>query len=138
MKHDLRNHKGIAAISAFGALLVLCWFWDLSASIRGHLAARIDVHRGRYQLLGYGLPMPSRRAYASCLCQRYNINFRPVAGCVVSASLVSYVDAYDLVVVDATNHRLGHDVFKECADEAEKDWIEHVKAVKAGKAKAGQ
>src|SRR6266849_2966110 len=63
MRHYLRHHKGIAAISAFGAFLVFCWFWDLSASIRGHLDARIDVNRGRYQLLGYGLPSPSHPEY---------------------------------------------------------------------------
>ena len=135
MKQYFRNHKGVAAIFAFGAFLILCWFWDLSASARGHFAARIDVHRGRYQLLGYGLPTPSRPEYASCLCHRYNVGFRPVAGCLVSESLVSYVDAYDSVVVEATNRRLGHDVFKECSEEAETSWKEHVRAVKASRAK---
>jgi hypothetical protein len=135
MKHYLPNHKGIAAISVLGALVVLCWFWDQSASIRGGLAARIDVHRGRYQLLGYGLPSPSRPEYASCLRQRYSVGFRPVAGCMVTESLVSYVDAYDSVVVEATNRRLGHDVFKECSEEAETNWKEHVRAMKASRAK---
>jgi hypothetical protein len=37
-------------------------------------------------------------------------------------SLVSYLKAYDSVVVEATNRKFGHDVFQECADEAETTW----------------
>ena len=120
MKHYLRNHKGIAAISALGGFLILCWFWSLSAPIRGRLAAHIDIHRGRYEVLGYGLASPSRSDYARCLRERYNVEFRTVAGCVVSESLVSYVNAYHSVVVEATKQRFGHDIFQECSQEAAK------------------
>jgi hypothetical protein len=122
MRHYLRHHKGIAAISAFGAFLVFCWFWDLSASIRGHLDARIDVNLGRYQLLGYGLPSPSRPEYVRCLRERYKIDFRPVAECLVSESLVSYVNDYDSVLEEATRRKFGRDVFQECSDDADKKW----------------
>ena len=122
MRRYFHQHKTIAAISAFGLSLVLWWLWSLSAPVRGYIAAHIDVHRGRYQELGYGLPPPSRSEYARCLRERYNIEFRPVAGCVVSESLVSYVNSYDSVVAEVASRKFAHDVFKECAGEAERKW----------------
>jgi hypothetical protein len=100
------------------------------APIRGNVAARIDIHRGRYQVLGYGLPTAWRPEYARCLRERYGIEFRPVAGCIVSKSLVAYVHAYHSTTSAATYRKFGHDVFKECAEDAEKKWekqAEHAK-----------
>jgi len=90
--------------------------------MRGRLAAHVDMQRGRSQILGYGLPNPSRPEYARCLRERYKIDFRPVAGCIVSESLVSYVNAYDSVLEEATRRKFGRDVFRECADEAATKW----------------
>jgi len=50
------------------------------------------------------------------------IDFRPVAGCLVSESLVSYVNAYDSVLEEATRRKFGRDVFQECSDAADKKW----------------
>ena len=124
------SKKRFAALFFIVLLTVLPWAWSVSAQYRGNIAARIDLNRGLHQLLGYGMPTPSRPTYARCLCQRYNVKFSPVAGCVVSESLVSYVDAYNSVVVEAVNRNFGRDVFKECAEEAEKNWRKEVKAVR--------
>jgi hypothetical protein len=118
MRRYLRSHKGITAFCILSAFLLLGWLWLLAAPIRGRLAAHVDMHGGRYQLLGYGLASPTRSEYASCLRERYKIEFRPVAGCIVSESLVSYVNAYDSVLGEATRRKFGRDVFQECADEA--------------------
>jgi hypothetical protein len=48
----------------------------------------------------------------------YGIDFRAVAGCIVSQSLVSHVGAYDEVSTAAAIRKFGHDVFKESAVEA--------------------
>lgn len=71
---------------------------------------------------GYGLPSPWRPEYARCLQERYNVRLRPVAGCVVSESLVSYVDGYDSVVEEASRRRFGRDVFQDCENEAMTKW----------------
>lgn len=118
----LRRHKMFAAVSVFTLFLALSWLWSASAPIRGHIAARIDVHRGRYQVLGYGLAPPSRSEYAGCLRERYGIEFRTVAGCMVSDSLLSYVNAYHSVVTNAAYRKFRRDVFRECADEAYREW----------------
>ena len=85
-------------------------------------------------MLGYGLPVPWRPEYARCLRERYKIEFRPVAGCLVSDSLVSYVNTYDSVIEEAARAKLGRDVVKECADESMLRW----KAQRAMTAKNAQ
>jgi hypothetical protein len=115
-----RKHKFQAAIFAVSLFLFFSWLWSVAAPIRGTIAGRIDVHRSRYQVLGYGLADRSRSDYARCLRERYSIEYRTVAGCIVSDSLISYVKAYHSVVTEAANRRFGHDVFQECADLADR------------------
>jgi hypothetical protein len=92
--------------------------------MRGRLAADVDMRQGRYQVMGYGLPSPWRPEYVRCLRERYKIDFHPVAGCIVSESLVSYVNAYDSVLEESTRRKFGHDVIQECSDEAATKWKE--------------
>ena len=73
-------------------------------------------------MLGYGLPTPWRPEYARCLRERYNIDFRTVAGCVVSESFIAYEEGYWSVVAEATRRKFGHDVFRECANDAATKW----------------
>jgi hypothetical protein len=116
---DKKHTALVALASALILLLVLCL---ASASIRGELVARFDLARGRYEVLGYGYPVPWRPEYARLLRERYGIKFRAVAGCIVSESLSSYVHAYNALSEAASTRKFGHNVFKECADEASKGW----------------
>jgi hypothetical protein len=97
----------------FAALL-----WPIPASTRGERAARRDIAGGHYVLLGYGLPTVYQAEYTRLLRERYGIEYRAAAGCVVSESLISYVNAYDVVVVAAANRKFGHDVFRDSSEEA--------------------
>jgi len=87
------------------------------------------VARGHYRLLTYGLPVSWLPQYAVLLRKRYGVEVHAVAGCVVSPALISYVDNYDRVSTAAVNRKFGHDVFKECAEDAQKN-LEQRKAVK--------
>ena len=121
----VRAHKLTTTICLSTLFLVGCWPnwpWSLAAPSVGRIAAHRDIQRGRYQLLGYGLPSPSRPEYARCLRERYGIQFHAVAGCIVSESLVSYVNAYDSTLEEAARKRFGRNVFSECADEADTKW----------------
>jgi hypothetical protein len=122
MTRYFRKHKGLAATLIVAVFLLVNWAWSASAPVRGHIDGMIDVHRGHYQVLGYGLADRSRSEYARCLRERYKIEYRPVAGCVVSESLVSYVRAYHSVITEAANRKFGHDVFQECGKEADRTW----------------
>ena len=119
MKAFIRNHKKLAAVIVAALLLVGWW---LSASARGYFVARFDVARGHYEVQSFGLPAAWRPDYARLLRERYGIEHRTVAGCVVSESLVSYVSAYNGVTKAAAERKFGRDVFAECAADARKAW----------------
>jgi hypothetical protein len=104
--------------------------------MRGRLDAHNDVRRGRHEVLVYGLPTVWHPEYARCLRERYKIEFRPVAGCIVSESLVSYANAYDSVLEEVTRREFGRDVFQECADEAATKWkTQHATAARNAEAR---
>ena len=124
MRRFLRSHKWITASCILGTFLALCWLWSLTAAMRGRLAAHVDMQQGRYQLLGNGLPSPWRPEYVRCLRERYKVEFHPLAGCIVSESLVSYVNAYDSVLEESTRRTFGRDIIQECSDEAAAKWKE--------------
>ena len=126
MKAFFDRHKVLLAILGLGTALVTWW---LAAPVRGSLSAHIDVARGHYRLLTYGLPVSWLPEYADLLRERYGVEVHAVAGCVLSPTLMSYVDNYDRVSTAAANRKFGHDVFKECADDAQKN-LEQRKAVK--------
>jgi hypothetical protein len=121
MRDFVRNHRTLTALVSIATCLVLgALLWSLSAPVRGQLVARFDTAREHYELLGYGLPGPGRAEYARLLRERYGIEYRPVALCIVSPTVVAYVDNYNGVSTAAANRKFGHDVFKECAEEARK------------------
>jgi hypothetical protein len=117
MRAWLKKHKKIAAIVT---LLACVEVWQLAAPVRGHLAARFDVARGHYKLLVFGLPPSSRPGYARLLRERYNITVHTAAYCIVSREMIAYVRSYDEVSAAAANRKFGHDVFKECSEEADR------------------
>ena len=90
--------------------------------IHGTIAAQIDVIRGWYKHLGYGLPVPWTRRYTSTLRNHYGVESESVANCRVSPYLKRYVRAYNHVSETAANRRFGHDVFRETFAEAASDW----------------
>lgn len=124
MKRTIRILVSVGVVAVL-AVLLLVWggsgWWPVP-TVSGRIEARMDVAHGKYLVLGYGLPDRSRTGYATLLRQRYGVELRAVAGCIVSKSLQDYVDAYDGISIDAANRRFGHDIFKETRDEAEKEW----------------
>jgi len=116
------NRRNVLVACAAIVLLTVAWFQ--AASTRGRLAARYDSAHGHYRLLGYGLPAAGVSEYKEILRVRYGVEYRQVALCIVSHSLVSYVDAYDEVSSTAIGHKFGHDVLKESWAEATKSWQE--------------
>jgi hypothetical protein len=106
--------------------------WGYTASSRGRLSARFDVWRGHYGVLLYGLPGPWRPEYAKLLRERYGIEIDTIALCIVSETSRAYADSYNQVSAAAVNRKFGHDVFKECAETASKNW-ELQRAARLGK-----
>lgn len=84
--------------------------------------AEIDIHKGHYEVLDYGLLAGWSTEYARLLHSRYGIKNRVVAGCSVSASQAAYIQAYNAVAIAAANRKFRHDVFRECAEQAKSNW----------------
>lgn len=123
MRNFISRHKALVVVTtALCCLILFAWLWIASASLRGEIDARRDTAQDHYVVLGYGLPSPWRPEYARLLRERYGIHFRTVALCIVSEDLRAYADNYNKVSVAAANRKFKHDVFKECAEEAERGW----------------
>jgi hypothetical protein len=108
----IRRHKKLT-VAVTAILTLILWIWSPLAYTRGKLAAHRDIARGRYVVLGYGLPTEDRPTYAQLLKKRYGIEFRVVAGCIVSKPLMDYSNGYDEVSSAAIKRKFGSDVFKE-------------------------
>jgi hypothetical protein len=111
-----------AVASAVSLPTISTEVWSGSASMRSQVSARFDIGRGRYELLLYGLPTGSRPEFQRLLRDRHGIKTETVAGCVVSETLQSYVDSYNAAIADAAKRRFGHDVVKESAETADRNW----------------
>jgi hypothetical protein len=110
-------------LSALVGSLLLTIAWLQSESVRGRIAAEMDVRRERFFVLGFGLPPAWLPDYAKLLHDRYGIEYRAMAGCIVSQSLISYVDGYNSVSTAAINRKYQMDVPLETAEEAQRDWV---------------
>jgi hypothetical protein len=82
----------------------------------------VDLLRGHYEILGLGLPAPWHPEYARLLRERYGIQERVVAGCVVSKSLLAYVEGYNSVTMSAANRKFRRDIFHESIADASRNW----------------
>jgi hypothetical protein len=108
----------LAIVVLFGGF----WGWESSAGTRGQLLARFDIARGHYEILSYGLPVSWRPDYMRLLRERYGIEDRVIAGCIVTNSLVAYADGYNAVSITAANRKFGRDIFRESIIEAANNW----------------
>jgi hypothetical protein len=79
VKTFLRNHKIL--LSIIGIVFALCAadvLGSSSATWRGRLAAHMDIRRGHYIVLAYGLPPFGAPEYARILKEQYAIEFHYV------------------------------------------------------------
>ena len=110
-------------IGALVALVLLLWAWDASAGLRGTLRAKFDLARGHYAMIAYGLPPGGADEYAHLLKERYGIEFRRIAFCIVSNSIRAYADSYNRVSIAAAQKRFGKTVFEDTWQEAQRSWL---------------
>jgi hypothetical protein len=118
-----RRHKILAALIVLAALVLFAVAWDASAAIRGTLAARMDLARGRYVVLAYGLPPAESEEYARLLKERYGIEYRQAALCLISPELVAYAGSYNKLSIAAAESRFHRDLFRETREDAQRIWL---------------
>jgi hypothetical protein len=133
MNAFLIKHKRLFAVIGLALFLpVFLQTWWLTAGTRGQMRARFDLWRGHYAIHTYGLILPSRE-YARILKDRYGIETHIDALCIVSESQISYADSYNKLSTAAANRKFGHNVFKECYEDARREW--EVRSAKSPKSK---
>lgn len=69
----------------------------------------------------YGLN-PWADEYSRLLKQRYGIETHAMALCVVSDGVMLYSDSYNILSTAAAKRKFGKDVFKECWEDARRNW----------------
>lgn len=118
----VRKHRLLFALVGLAVLMpvLLEIFW-LTAGARGRLQARYDLWRGHYAIHTYGLSL-SGREYARILKDRYGIETHVDAFCIVSESQRAFADNYNKLSTAAAERKFGHDVFKECSEDARREW----------------
>jgi hypothetical protein len=117
----IRNHKKKFIAGTVLLLLLVIGPFPFPVT-QGRLKARLDLSLGRHVVLGYGLPPPGRPEYERLLRERYGIEFRSIAACIISQEEREYADAYNAVSTEAAIRKFGRDIFLETAAEAEKNW----------------
>lgn len=116
----VRAHQLTTGLTVIFVTALMGWGWINTARYRGQIVARVDLANGHARQLGFGLPVPWQPDYVRLLQERYGIEFRAVAGCVVSKPLIDYVEGYNEVSMAAAIQRCGRDVFAECNNDAHK------------------
>jgi hypothetical protein len=122
MKTFFAKHKRLFTV--VGLILFLPFLvqtWWLTAGTRGQLHARFDLWRSHYAIHTYGLILEGRE-YARILKDRYGIETHDDALCIVSEAQISYANNYNKLSIAAADHKFGHDVFRECRQEARHEW----------------
>jgi hypothetical protein len=122
VKRFLHTHRRVSGLLVFMCLLIGFPVLQDFGWIRGQLAARWDVARGHYKVLLFGLPMADRPEYVRLLRQRYEVEGRVVAGCLISHSLVAYAVGYNSFSMNAAKRKFGRDVFVETRRDAATIW----------------
>ena len=64
----------------------------------GHQEAVADLARGRLRVVGYGLPARWRPEYREVLLRDAGIEYRAIAGCVVTDGILKYAATYNEVM----------------------------------------
>jgi hypothetical protein len=88
----------------------------------GWYDAKRDLRRGRlaYETYGFG----GGGYYAEVLKERYQVEQRPVAGCVVSTWQLGHAEGYNRTIEAHIKRRFGHDALQLAQSEASKRYSE--------------
>ena len=113
----LRILLGIASL-----LLITSCATDYSRrdAAKGRSDARNDLRAGKLANEGFGLPAPWASTYDRLLHQRYGVEARSVAGCLVTRDIVGHAVGYNEVMDAEIKRRFGADVFERTAAEAKR------------------
>ncbi len=92
---------------------------EAAAAIEGHAAALKELAAGRLALETYGLPSRSRGAYIDILKEKYGIQLRMTAGCIVNSTITGHARGFNETMMAEITKRFGPDALAQAEKEAE-------------------
>ena len=98
---------------------------SLTAYRTGRSDAEKDVRENRLIIEAFGLPSPWDGDYAKVLDQRYHIQVRTLATCIVDDKTVGHAKGYNEVSRAEIKRRFGSDVIEKTRSEVQKHWEEN-------------
>lgn len=93
-----------------------------SAYKAGRAEAMKDVKENRLIIEVSGLPAPWSGEYTKYLADRYHIQLKTVAGCIVDSRIVGHERGYNEISVAEIESRFGHGFLEKTASEVQKKW----------------
>ena len=81
-----------------------------------------DIKANRLVIEVSGLPAPWSGEYAKFLADKYHIQLKTVAGCIVDSKIVGHERGYNEVSVAEIERRFGHGVLEQTARDVQNKW----------------
>lgn len=91
------------------------------AKVRGRGDARADIRAGKLAIESYGYMPLGEAVYSRLLKERYGVELRPVAGCVVDEEILGHAAGYNEVMEAEIQHRHGPDTLDKALQEARQE-----------------
>jgi hypothetical protein len=91
---------------------------------RGRADATGDLQSGHLTVEIYGLAMKGEDEYARKLQERYQIELRRIAGCIVDEKILAHEKGYNELSEAEIERRFGNSTLKDAEDRAAKHWNE--------------
>jgi hypothetical protein len=85
----------------------------------GEKEAEDLLHQGRMVIVAYGRPVQWTPDYRRILHSQYQVEYRTVAGCVVSNGIHHYARKFNAVMYPAIEAQFGPNIFRTVATEAQ-------------------
>ncbi len=108
------------SLAAFAFVVSSC----SSPHQRGIKEARDKISQGKLAIETYGKPLQWRSEYNRILFERYGIENRSVAGCIVDGQILGHAEGFNSVMKKTIKQRHGKDVFDKTSAEAEAKFVE--------------
>jgi hypothetical protein len=93
-----------------------------SACKKGHDDAERDLKAGCTAIEIFGLPAPYFGEYTKLLLDRYHIELRQVAGCLIDDQIAGHAKGYNEVAMKEIERRYGKDMLETARQEASKQF----------------
>lgn len=90
-----------------------------TAAELGQREAKADLAAGKLAVESYGLMASYHIVYRRLLKERYGIEVRMVAGCIVNESIAGHAEGYNRIMDAEIKKRFGEDVFEKTSKEAQ-------------------